>query len=638
MSHIPAEMKPLADLPRKVVRFDQSYDEAFGGEHAIYRQQPDGVLNIMDTRRINVLESVSEAVYIKSQHDDKWYPEQFKVYSEINAMRKMKLQAEDPTDFRSFKDRHNKRSRYMNMPNLKRAGVKTQWTQEMVDEWKRCRDDIVYFAETYCSIVHIDWGVIKVQLRDYQKDMLRIMSGKRLSIHNLSRQLGKTTATAIFLAHYVSFNEAKAVGILAHKGSMSAEVLDRTKQCLELLPDFLQHGIVYWNQGNIELDNGCTIGAYASSPDAVRGNSFSLIYVDECAFIENFQASWMAIQPVISSGRHSRIILTSTPNGLNHWWDLWNAALKSDKGFEPYTATWTSVKERLYDETDTFDDGHEWATVQIDNSSLEAFRQEHCTAFNGTSGTLINGFKLTKLSFKDIEQVDSLYQFEKPQEGHKYVACVDCAEGRGQDYSVIQIIDVTSYPYRQVAVYHSNKISHLLFPTIIAKYAKEYNEAWVYIELNSVGVSVAKDLFIDLEYENMIIDSSKDLGMKQTKTTKAIGCSTLKDLVEKDKLLLPHKGTIDELRTFVEKKNSWAAEEGKHDDLVMGLVIFAWLTTQERFGDLLDIERNKVGMDLFRAEMESMLDDEFFYAIFDDGINTYEMDTSDNIDRTIMTT
>lgn len=954
--YIPEEMIPFADLKKKFINFDMTHEEAFGDDKAVYKRQPDGELKIMDARRIEVIEVVKECWYYKSQHDDKWYPETFNVYSEINAIQKMNIQDKDPNNFRTFKDRLGRRTRYMNLPNLKRAGTITKWTQPMVDEWKRCRDDILYFAENYCSIVHIDWGIIKVNLRDYQKDMLKIMSTKRLSIHNLSRQLGKaldvntpiptpsgfktmgelrvgdlvyapdgstvrvtfateyqydrkcyevvfdtgrkiiadadhiwtvvdkktgksidittqemvdsgvqlwgqsrykiakakpfagvtsdllvdpyilgywlgdghtdagrithhvsdtrisdvlnevytttwfadkrndnvittsahglvtqlktigvhgnkhipmqyqfsdvdqrtrllhgimdsdgcvnrngyceitlknkiliedvysllcglgfkpkmkekpvngvvyyritfnaysdkgvcpvslerkktnliescgdtrtdylfireinevesrpvkciqvdskdhlylcgrefipthnTTATAIFLAHYVTFNEAKAVGILAHKGDMSREVLERTKQCIELLPDFLQPGIRIWNQGDIELDNGCSIGAYASSPDAVRGNSFSLIYVDECAFIENFEASWMAIQPVISSGRHSRIILTSTPNGLNHWWDLWNAALKSNKGFEPYTATWTSVKERLYDESDKFDDGHEWATVQIDNSSLEAFRQEHCTAFNGTSGTLINGFKLTKLTFRDVEPCDNLYRFEEPKEGHKYVAAVDCAEGRGQDYSVIQIIDVTEYPYKQVAVYHSNKVSHLLFPTVIAKYAKEYNEAWVYIELNSVGVSVAKDLFMDLEYENMIIDSSKDLGMKQTKNTKAMGCSTLKDLVEKDKLLVQHKGTIDEFRTFVEKKTSWAAEEGKHDDLVMGLVIFAWLTTQERFGDFIEIDDRKVGFDVFREEMESLLDDEMIFMAFDDGINTIEIDTS----------
>ena len=319
-------------------------------------------------------------VFFKSQWDDKWYPEKFEDYLRIHQIVKIRLQGEDPTLFGTFKDKNNKRTRYMGFPNLKRANIKTSWTHEMVAEWKKCRDDIVYFAEKYCAITHIDYGTIKVQLRDYQRDMLRIMSAKRMTCCNLSRQLGKTTVVAIFLAHFVCFNKDKAVGILAHKGSMSAEVLDRTKQAIELLPDFLQPGIVEWNKGSIELDNGSSIGAYASSPDAVRGNSFAMIYIDECAFIPNFIDAWLAIQPVISSGRRSKIIITTTPNGLNHFYDIWDAAVAGKSGFEPYTAIWNSVKERLYDDNDRFDDGWQWSSQTISASSLEQFKQEHCIA------------------------------------------------------------------------------------------------------------------------------------------------------------------------------------------------------------------------------------------------------------------
>ncbi|QIW87103.1 terminase large subunit [Aeromonas phage Ahp1_CNU-2021] len=627
MSLMPEEMLPVSKLESKVVRFDSPSD-VFGSDHAVYKRQPNGILKIFDDRGDKLLREVEECTYYKSQHDGRWYPEMYDVYSELKRVQKMNLQGKNPALFRTFKDRFNKRSRYLGLPNLKRANVPIKWSQEMKDEWRRCRDDIIYFAENYCSIVHIDWGVIKVQLRDYQKEMLQIMADERMSIHNLPRQLGKTTATAIFLTHFVVFNEAKAVGVLAHKGDMAKEVLERTKQSIELLPDFLQPGIVEWNKGNIELENGCSIGAYASSPDAVRGNSFAMIYLDEAAFIENFDDTWKAILPVISSGRNSKIILTSTPNGINHWYDLWDASLKSDMGFKPYTTTWITVKERLYNRADKYDDGFEWATKQIVSSSIEAFRQEHCCQFMGTSGTLINGFKLTKMSWREVTDEDRFFRLHAPEKDHKYVCTVDTAEGRGQDYSVIQIIDVTTYPYKQAAVYHSNKISPLLFPSIIMKYAMEYNNAWVYIELNSVGVMVAKSLFIDLEYENVIVDSSKDLGMKQTKSTKAVGCSTLKDLIEKDKLQIEHMGTIQEFRTFVEKGVSWAAQDGFHDDLVMSLVIFAYLTTQDRFGDFIDASRN-VGVDVFRAEMEDMLDDFTVGAFFDDGINTYEIDDRD---------
>ncbi|AHI61086.1 terminase large subunit [Enterobacter phage PG7] len=558
--------------------------------------------------------------FFKSQWDEKWYPEKFEDYLRIHQIVKIRLQGEDPTNFGTFKDKNNKRSRYMGLPNLKRANIKTNWTREMVQEWKKCRDDIVYFAEKYCAITHIDYGTIKVQLRDYQRDMLRIMSSKRMTCCNLSRQLGKTTVVAIFLAHFVCFNKDKAVGILAHKGSMSAEVLDRTKQAIELLPDFLQPGIVEWNKGSIELDNGSSIGAYASSPDAVRGNSFAMIYIDECAFIPNFIDAWLAIQPVISSGRRSKIIITKTPNGLNHFYDIWDAALSGKSGFEPYTAIWNSVKERLYNDQDMFDDGWQWSSQTISASSLEQFKQEHCAEFHGTSGTLISGMKLANMDWTEVTPDNhGFYKFKEAQPERKYIAALDCSEGRGQDYHALHIIDITEPQWEQVGVLHSNSISHLILPDIVHKYLMEYNEAPVYIELNSTGVSVAKSLYMDLEYENVICDSMVDLGMKQTKRTKAVGCSTLKDLIEKDKLIIHHKATVQEFRTFSEKGVSWAAEEGYHDDLIMGLVIFAWLTTQTKFADYADKDDLRLASEVFRNELEDMNDDYAPVVLVDDG-------------------
>lgn len=558
--------------------------------------------------------------WIKSQWDDKWYPERFDDYLRINQIVKIRLQGEQPELFSTFKDKNNKRTRYMGLPNLKRANIKTSWTHEMVSEWKKCRDDIVYFAEKYCAITHIDYGTIKVQLRDYQRDMLRIMSSKRMTCCNLSRQLGKTTVVAIFLAHFVCFNKDKAVGILAHKGSMSAEVLDRTKQAIELLPDFLQPGIVEWNKGSIELDNGSSIGAYASSPDAVRGNSFAMIYIDECAFIPNFIDAWLAIQPVISSGRRSKIIITTTPNGLNHFYDIWDAAVSGKSGFAPYTAIWNSVKERLYNDQDLFDDGFQWSAQTISASSLEQFKQEHCAEFHGTSGTLISGMKLANMDWKEITPDErGFYKFKEADPERKYIASLDCSEGRGQDYHALHIIDITDSQWEQVGVLHSNSISHLILPDIVHKYLMEYNEAPIYIELNSTGVSVAKSLYMDLEYENVICDSMIDLGMKQTKRTKAMGCSTLKDLIEKDKLILHHKATVQEFRTFSEKGVSWAAEEGYHDDLIMSLVIFAWLTTQVKFADYVDRDDLRLASEVFKNELEDMNDDYAPVVLVDDG-------------------
>lgn len=561
--------------------------------------------------------------WIRSQWDDKWYPEKFSDYLNINKIVKIRLQGEDESNFQTFKNKNAKRSRYMGLPNLKRANIKTNYTREMIIEWKRCRDDIVYFAEKYCAITHIDYGTIKVQLRDYQRDMLKIMHAKRMTVCNLSRQLGKTTVVAIFLAHFACFNKDKAIGILAHKGSMSAEVLDRTKQAIELLPDFLQPGIVEWNKGSIELDNGSSIGAYASSPDAVRGNSFAMIYIDECAFIPNFIDAWLAIQPVISSGRRSKIIITTTPNGLNHFYDIWDAAISGKSGFAPYTAIWNSVKERLYDDNDMFDDGWQWSAQTISASSLEQFKQEHGAEFHGTSGTLISGMKLANMEWIEVDADNyGMHQFKLPDPERKYVATLDSAEGRGQDYHALNIIDVTDEQWEQVAVLHNNTTSHLILPDVVYKYLMDYNEAPIYIELNSTGASIAKSLLIDLEYENVICDSSLDLGFKQTKRSKAVGCSTLKDLIEKDKLIIHHRATIQEFRTFSEKKKSWEAEEGYHDDLIMSLVGFAWLSTQQKFADYAEKDELRLASEVFRRELEDMNDDLAPVVFVDSGDDT----------------
>ncbi|WKV23507.1 terminase large subunit [Salmonella phage SEA1] len=329
-----------------------------------------------------------------------------------------------------------------------------------------------------------------------------------------------------------------------------------------------------------------------------------------CAFIPNFIDAWLAIQPVISSGRRSKIIITTTPNGLNHFYDIWDAAITGKSGFEPYTAIWNSVKERLYDDNDVFDDGWQWSSQTISASSLEQFKQEHCAEFHGTSGTLISGMKLANMEWTEVTP-DSygFSKFKEPEEGHKYIATLDSAEGRGQDYHALHIIDITNPIWEQVGVLHSNSISHLILPDIIMRYLIEYNEAPIYIELNSTGVSVAKSLYMDLEYEGVICDSMQDLGMKQTRRTKPVGCSALKDLIEKDKLILHHKATIQEFRTFSEKGVSWAAEDGYHDDLVMSLVIFAWLSTQTKFTEYAEKDDMRLASEVFSRELEDMNDD-----------------------------
>lgn len=565
---------------------------------------------------------------IRQQHTNVFLPDSVSGYEFLNPLLPIRYQSTNPKDFKTFKDKDNKKTRYLGKPNLKRAYVKTAYTKEMTEEWVRCRNDILYFAMNYCAISHIDFGTVQINLYDFQKEMLQLMANNRMQIYNTSRQIGKTTVTSIFIAHYLIFNEDKTVGVLAHKQSMSVEVLERTKQIIEFLPEFLQPGIVVWNKGDIELDNKCTLAAFAATPDATRGNSFQMIYMDEAAFIQNFQDLWKSVLPTISSGRRSKMVLTSTPDGLNHFYDLVEGARKGKNAFKHYTAMWYDVTPRLYDSSGKFDDGYSFVVNQINASQIEVYLQEYCGRFLGSSNTLINGFTLQKLEWEEKIDQDFI-QYRNPVEGNKYIALVDCAEGRDQDYSVIQILDVTKLPFEQVAIYRQNKVQPLLFPQIIMQKAMLYNNAWVYIELNSVGYQVAKDLYINLEYENMIVDNAKDLGLKQTKRSKALGCSTLKDLIEKHKLIIRDKNTILELRDFVEKGDQYAAKIGSHDDTVMALVIFAYLSTQDRFEDYMEQKYNLIPQ-MFNEELQELQDYHSIMFYVEDG-STQENITNEDL-------
>jgi hypothetical protein len=583
------------------------------------------------------LPKIPENVPMVLSHDGKLFPKWLSDWQTYHSpIRKFKLQGKRQTEFKTYKNKYNKKTRYMGIANLKRADVETRWTKAMVEEWKKCRDDIHYFAREYCAIVHVDHGTIKINPRQFQDEMLDAMLGNRFTQFLLSRQLGKTTVVGVFIAHYIVFNRDKNVAVLAHKNKMAAEILDRIKKIIEFLPDFLQPGIQEWNKGNISFDNGCDIGAFSSAQGGIRGESIALLYVDECAFVPGFEEFWKGTWPVISSGRKSKVIMTSTPNGMNHYYTRWKAAKAGQSNFFPYETIWKDVHDRMYDNNGLYDHGVHWKAEQIGASSVEDFSQEHENQFLGTSGTLINGYKLTKLiSHEPIyEDDDKVFKkFVEPDPSRKYIITVDSAQGKAQDYSAFTVFDVTSYPYDQVARYRNNKISYLLYPSVIMKYAIEYNSAWVLIELNDVGYSVAGELYTHLEYENVICESMNDLGMKQGRRSKAIGCNTLKDLVEKDFLILRDEDTINELYSFIEHRNSWEADpdsENPHDDLVMTLVIFAYLTTWEQFQDYTE-NNNRIGADIFRSEIEDNLEEYEPFAMIDNGIEDESFTTFDDL-------
>lgn len=518
---------------------------------------------------------------------------------------------------------------YLGNPRLKRAGVKTKMTQEQILEFKRCRHDIVYFIEKYMKIRHVDRGLIPFELYDYQKELLLHLKDNRYTITTTCRQAGKSTTTVAFFLHYIIFNSYKEVGILANKGATAKEILGRLKLAYEELPQWMQQGVETWNKGNIELENGCSVLAASTSSSAVRGYSFSTVFVDEAAFVPTnvWDEFYKSTYPTISSGSDTKFMLVSTPNGMNHYYQMWENANKEagEDGkslYAPFTVTWKSVPGR----------DEKWKEETIANQGLESFLQEHECQFLGISNTLIPTSKLkTLVSHTPIlhKPDEGFSMYEKPERGHTYVLSADTSSGKGLDYSAFHVIDVTEYPYKQVAVYRNNQVSTLLYPSIIQKVAMDYNEAWVLIETNNMGMEVAHTLQQDLEYENMLYlapskkHKKEELGILTTKATKALGCSNLDDLVRNDKLILNDADTILELSGFIRKGKSYEADVGFTDDLVMGLVIFSWLTTHPYFKDLTDQDLRS---NLFSNRVQQLEEDLVPIGFIDDGLDEFRTD------------
>jgi len=514
---------------------------------------------------------------------------------------------------------------YLGNSNLKRVGVTISFTEEEAQEFIKCASDPVYFIKTYVKIVNVDSGLIPFNMWDFQEEMVRDFHANRFSICKMPRQVGKTTTTVGYMLWCVLFQEEYNIAILANKGQLAQEILSRVQKAYEYLPLWLQQGIITWNKRNIELENGSKIYAYATSAAGVRGGTYNLIFLDEFAFVPKNMADefFTSTYPVVSSGKTSKVIIVSTPCGLNHFYKMWVDATEKRSLYKPIEVHWSMVPGR----------DAKWKEETIRNTSEEQFRQEFETEFIGSSATLITGAKLRSLAFFDPPwQEENLDIYEQPMPNRLYIATVDCSEGVGLDYHTINMIDVTEVPYRQVAKYRNNKLPLLFFPTVIYSLCKRYNEAYALIETNNVGQQVVDILHYDLEYEYVYkIDHhhikgqtisggfkrASNFGIKTTKTVKKIGCANLKTLIESDKLKIQDFDTIAELNTFVRVRDSYAAEEGNNDDIVMGLVLFAWLTAQTYFKDSTNIDIRKVLL-----EENNMLTDEDLTPVgfIDDGL------------------
>ena len=526
----------------------------------------------------------------------------------------------------------NTKDSYRDNPLLKKVGVEHKYTEEQVQEYIKCSKDPVYFCMNYIKIVNVDEGLIKFNMWDFQKEMLNLFKDNRFVITKCPRQVGKTTTTVGYLLWATIFTDSQNVAVLANKGSLARDILAKYQRAYENLPQWLQQGVVTWNKGNVELENGSKVIAASTSSSAIRGGSFNIVFLDEFAFVPNNIANefFNSVYPVISSGKSSKIIIVSTPNGMNLFYKLWMDSIEGRNNYKNFEIHWSMVPGR--DEV--------WKEETIRNTSYRQFQQEFETEFLGSSNTLISGYKLQQLRYIDpVGEHDKMKIYEYPIKGdgeeqksdHLYAICVDVSEGKNLDSSAFSVIDISATPYKQVATYSSSSISPILFPTVIVNAAKLYNDAYVLVEINS-NPQVADYIHSDLEYENLlkVFTGNKkpqqlsagfargiQMGLKMSPQVKSVGCSNLKTLIEGDKLLINDFDTYSELTTFEQHKTSFAAAEGANDDMAMTLVIFAWAATQKYFKEIVNHDLRK------QIQLENMnqFDDETLPApIIEDGL------------------
>ena len=518
---------------------------------------------------------------------------------------------------------------YLNNPNLKKANVNVPFTKEQVEEYVKCSKDPVYFIETHVRIINIDEGLIPFKPYDYQKKMISCFKDSRFSICKLPRQSGKSVTVTAFMLWLVLFHPEQSIAILANKERLARDLLGKIQLAYEHLPLSLQQGVLEWNKGSLLLENQSKIIAAATSSSAVRGGSYNLLFLDEFAFINDNIASefFASVYPTISSGKDSRVIIVSTPKGMNHFYKMWIDAQEGRSSYQPIEIVWNEVPGR--------DLGFKEETIK--NTSNEQWMQEFECEFLGSTNTLINPAKLRQLVFLNPIQSDgSMKLYKEPEENHYYCMVADTSRGVGLDQSAFIVYDVTQLPYEVVATYKNKDISPLMYPEVLARVGKKYNNAYIMVEVNDIGQQVADILHYELEYENMMMSAvkgrsgqvvgggfSKNIlyGVRTTKSVKRIGCSNLKDIIENDKLLVQDADIIMELSNFVQRGSSYAAEDGQHDDLAMCCVLFAWLARQDYFREVTDTD--------FRAKMKddqiSMIEEDLlpFGIVHDGGVDEF---------------
>ena len=514
---------------------------------------------------------------------------------------------------------------YLGNTLIKRSGVETNYSQEEMAEYVKCSQDPCHFIENYTQIISLDEGMVPFKLRGYQDKLIEHYNANRFNIVLASRQSGKSITSCAYLLWLLLFNPEVTVAVLANKGAIAREMIARMVTMLESVPFFLQPGVKILNKGSIEFANDSKVVAAATSSSSIRGLSINLLYLDEFAFVDDAETFYTATYPVVTSGKDSKVIITSTANGVgNMFYKIYQSAVHDQSEYKHFTIAWDDVPGR----------DAEWKKETIANTSEAQFEQEYGNSFLGTGNTLINANTLLGMMAKEPDwNKDNVNVYEKPKEGHSYICTVDVSKGRGIDYSTFTITDISVKPFRTVCTYRDNMISPMLFPDLISKYATPYNEALVIIENNAEGGMVATQMHYDIEYPNVFtqgMSKAEDIGVTMTKKIKRIGCSTLKELLEENRMEICDRNTITELMTFISKGNSFEADRGFHDDMVMNLVLFSWFVTTDHFFHLTDRQVKE----LLYAEQQKLIEDDILPpGIFDTGQNNTESFVDSEGDR-----
>ena len=516
---------------------------------------------------------------------------------------------------------------YLGNPLLKKSNVPVEWTKNQILEYQKCMENPIYFIKNYIKIVSLDEGLVPFEMYNFQEDIVDTIHDNRFTICKMPRQSGKSTTMVSYILHYVLFNPNMNVAILANKAATARDILGRLQLAYENLPKWLQQGVVSWNKGSVDLENGSRVVASSTSSSAVRGGSYNMIFLDEFAFVPNNVAEdfFSSVYPTISSGKTTKVIIVSTPNGMNLFYKLWVDAENKRNSYNIIDVHWSQVPGR----------DEKWRTETIANTSEEQFRREFDCEFLGSANTLIAPAKIKSMAFLNpITSNAGLDMYEKPNDGGTYVLVADVARGTNNDFSAFVVFDVTTVPYKIVAKYRNNEIKPLLFPNIISDVAKAYNQAYILVEVNDIGEQVATALQFDLEYENLIMASMRgragqvvgggfsggkaQLGVRTTKAVKKLGCSNLKQIIETDKLIINDYDLINEFSTFILKGQSFEAEDGHTDDLAMCCVLFAWLVEQTYFKELTD---DDIRARMFLEQQHQLEQDMAPFGFFDDGLN-----------------